>query len=61
MIYRYFYTSTGDIQGVTAYKNHCFQVSCCDSVDYIDNDVKVSAADYRVDPETKTLVPKQSE
>jgi hypothetical protein len=61
MMYRYFYTATGEIQGVTTYRSQCRVVSCCDSVGYIDSDQQVSTEQYRVDTDTKTLVVKETE
>jgi len=61
MMYRYFYTATGEIQGVTTYQSQCRVTSCCDSVGYIDIDQQVLAHEYRVDTDTKTLVVKETE
>jgi hypothetical protein len=61
MIYRYFYNATGEIQGVAPYRSQCRVISCCDSVGYIDSDLKVLPHEYRVDTDTKTLVVKETE
>ena len=57
MNYRYFYTESGEIVGHSVYKTICFAIGMNDSVGYIDTDLCVDVAQYRVDQSALSLVP----
>jgi hypothetical protein len=59
--YRYFYNETGTIVGYAKYKHVCFQSSIDNSTTYVETDNLVDIDAFRVDIESQTLVPIETE
>ena len=62
MIYRHFYNDTGDIVAVSRFKNNCpVAPTMPNAAGYVDSEEEKSASTHRVDVDTKTLVPIETE
>lgn len=56
MTYRYFYNPQGVITARIQYRGSCMITRIVDTDQYVDHDDRLDMAQWRVDPNTQTLV-----